>query len=160
MKKKFVKAVIAAMTTLAMTGISLGAMPATSTFAAAKAPAKTFTVGFVPGITTDAFYISMLRGARAEAAKLHINLLVQGAAQWNYTLQTPIVNSMVTRKVNLLIIAPNDANAMIPSLEAAVKAKVPVITVDTTISKTSILTSRITSDNTQGGKRLPMHSRS
>ena len=149
-KKKFGKSILAAVATLAMTGMSLA--PAVSAFAAGKAAQKTYTVGFVPGITTDAFYISMVRGARAEAAKLHVRLLVQGGAQWNYTVQTPIVNDMVTRRVNLLVIAPNDTHAMIPPLEQAVKAKIPVITVDTTISKTSILTSRITSDNTQGGR--------
>ena len=142
------------MTALTAGALSLcaAALPAAPALAATKAAAKTYTVGFIPGITTDAFYISMLRGARAEAARLHIHLLIQGAAQWNYTLQTPIVNDMVTRKVNLLVIAPNDAHAMIPPLTAAVKAHIPVITVDTTISATNLLTARITSDNTQGGK--------
>ncbi len=110
-----------------------------------------YTIGFIPGITTDAFYISMLKGARAEAAKLGVTLDIQGAAQWNYTLQTPIVQSMISKKVNLLIIAPNDANAMFSPLNQAVQANIPVITVDTTINNASILTSKITSNNQQGG---------
>lgn len=123
----------------------------TNNAASATSSGQKYTIGFIPGITTDAFYISMMKGAKAEAAKLGVNLDIQGAAQWNYTLQTPIVNGMVTNKVNMLIIAPNDANAMYAPLNQAVQAGIPVITVDTTINKSSILTSKITSDNSQGG---------
>lgn len=133
----------------------LTVMSPASAFAASgarHAPAKKWTIGFVPGITTDAFYISMVQGAQAEAAKLGVTLDVQGAAQWNYVMQTQVVNDLVTKKVSLLVIAPNDANAMIPPLKAAVKAGVPVITVDTTINDPAILVSRITSNNIQGGE--------
>ncbi len=122
----------------------------TSTQSAAKGTSS-YTIGFIPGVTTDAFYISMMKGAKDEAKKLGINLDIQGGTQWNYTLQTPIVSGMVSRQVNCLIIAPNDANAMVGPLRQAVDAKIPVITVDTTISDNSILTSQITSDNSQGG---------
>ncbi len=144
----------AALATVALAAGMFSAVASPNVFAAAahRAPAhKKWTIGFVPGITTDAFYISMLQGARAEAAKLGVNLDVQGAAQWNYVMQAQIVNDLVTKKVNLLVIAPNDANAMIPPLKSAVKAGIPVITVDTTINDPGILVSRITSNNVQGG---------
>lgn len=152
MKKSWSRA-IGALATVILSG-SLFAGPAAVAFsrtAAHHAPAKKWVVGFIPGITTDAFYISMLRGARAEAAKLGVELDVQGASQWNYTLQTQIVQDMITRKVNLLVIAPNDANAMIAPLKQAVNAHIPVITVDTTVNDPGILVSRITSNNVQGG---------
>lgn len=151
---RFQKKWSAVLAAVALTAGTMSAAVAPAALAAtahrASAHSK-WTIGFVPGITTDAFYISMLRGARAEAAKLGVNLDIQGAAQWNYSMQTQIVNDLVTKKVNLLVIAPNDANAMIPPLKRAVQSGVPVITVDTTINDPGILVSRITSNNIQGG---------
>ena len=113
---------------------------------------KAYTVAFVPGITTDAFYISMNRGVQQTAKKLGINIIYQGAPEWDYTKQTPIIESMIAKKVDLLITAPTSSDTMIAPLKKAVDAGIPVITVDTNISDESFLVANITSDNRQGGK--------
>lgn len=112
---------------------------------------KQITIGFVPGMTTDPFFISMEVGAQQEAQKLGVKLLWQGASQYSPSQQTPYVNAMIAQKVSALILCPTDATAMIPPIQAAVQAGIPVITADSTITDTSILTSRVTADNTQGG---------
>ena len=45
----------------------------------ARAAGKTYTIALVPGLTTDAFYITMHRGAQAAAEALGAKLLFQGA---------------------------------------------------------------------------------
>lgn len=113
---------------------------------------KNITIGFIPGVTTDPFFISMQAGAQAEAQKLGVTLLWQGASQYTPSQQTPYVDSMISRKVSALAIAPTDATAMIPPIQRAVNAKIPVITVDSTITNKSLLTAEVTADNVQGGQ--------
>ncbi len=115
------------------------------------AASKKIVIGFVPGMTTDPFFISMDAGAQAAAKKLGVTLVYEGAETYSPSTQTPYVNAMVSRKVNALILCPTDLTAMIPPIKNAVNAKIPVITADSTIKETSLLTSRITSNNNQGG---------
>lgn len=119
--------------------------------ASGSSSGKQITIGFVPGSTTDPFFISMEVGAQNEAKKLGVKLVWEGDAQYAPSNQTPYINAMVTKKVDALITCPTDATAMIPPIKAVVKAGIPVITADSTITDTSLLTSRITSDNNQGG---------
>ena len=136
--------------TIALAGCST--TPAASTYRASSSSNSHITIGFVPGETTDPFFISMEYGAKQEAAKLGVKLDWEGASQYEPSLQTPVVNSEVARKVSALIIAPTDAKAMIPPIKNAVKAGIPVITVDSTITQLSLLKSRVTSNNIQGGE--------
>lgn len=131
--------------TTLMSGVGLNNVAS----AAAKKP---YTIEFIPGLTTDPFYLSMERGVKYEAQKLGMKVIVQGASQWSYQLQTPIVRSVAVSKPDFLLIAPNDINAMVAPLKQVHNAGIPIITVDTTISDTSILVSRITSNNYQGGQ--------
>ncbi|KUO96080.1 ABC transporter substrate-binding protein [Ferroacidibacillus organovorans] len=112
---------------------------------------KPIVIGFVPGVTTDPFFISMEYGAQMEAKRLGVQLIYEGGVTYSPSNQTPYVNAMVARKVSALAIAPTDLQAMIPPIRNAVKSKIPVITVDSTISDTALLASRITSNNLQGG---------
>ncbi|MCY0899805.1 MAG: ABC transporter substrate-binding protein [Firmicutes bacterium] len=121
--------------------------------AAPQAKAKQhFTIGFIPGITTDPFYVSMQLGAEAEAKKLGVTLDWTGNSQWNYSLQDPYINGLIAKHVNFLIVAPDDLHASIPALEKAIAAGIPVGTVDTTVSDQKILKFMITSNNILGGE--------
>jgi ribose transport system substrate-binding protein len=117
----------------------------------AATSAKQITIGFVPGETKDPFFISMQVGAQQEAAKLGVNLIWEGAPNYSPSDQTPYVNAMVSRKVDALIVAATDAQAMIPPINNAVQAGIPVLTADSTIADASLLTAQITSNNVQGG---------
>lgn len=129
----------------------LAATLSTALAACGSGGSKQITIGFVPGVTTDPFFISMQVGAQAEAQKLGVNLLWQGASTYNPSSQTPVVDSLISRGVNALAIAPTDAQAMIPPIQRAVNAHIPVISVDSTINNTSLLTARVTANNVQGG---------
>jgi ribose transport system substrate-binding protein len=109
-------------------------------------------IAYVAGITTDAFYISMKFGAEEVANKLGVDLIWTGAPEWDYTKQTPIVDSLIAEKVDAIIIAPNDSKAMIAPLKKAMDAGIPVFTVDTNVEDEAAYVANVTSDNLQGGK--------
>jgi ribose transport system substrate-binding protein len=109
------------------------------------------TIALVPGITTDAFYITMQRGAAEEAKKLGLNLIWQGGASFSPETQIPVLQALFAKHPAALLIAPTNDTALINPIKQFTDAGIPVITVDTTISDASILRSRITSNNVQGG---------
>ena len=134
-----------------MAGTALAAgVPGTAS--ASQHAAKKFNIVLIPGLTTDPFYITMGVGAKAEAAKLGVNLIWKGATTWSATLQTPIVNATLATHPDALLIAPTDDVALFKPMDAFVKAGIPVISVDTTLKNKSILTAAISSDNFQGGE--------
>jgi ribose transport system substrate-binding protein len=112
---------------------------------------KHFTIALVPGLTTDPFYITMHAGAAAEAKKLGVTLTWQGGTTFSPNTQIPVVNSLLAKHPDALLIAPTDVKALQAPIQKFVNAGIPVIAVDTTINDTSLLTSRITSNNAQGG---------
>ncbi|GMA62130.1 ABC transporter substrate-binding protein [Alicyclobacillus fastidiosus] len=113
---------------------------------------KSYTMALVPGLTTDPFYITMNNGAQAEAKKLGVKLLFQGATAMTASDQLPVVNSLISQGVNALLVAPADANALTPPLKTAAQQGIKVVTVDTSVSDTSFLTAAVTSNNYQGGE--------
>lgn len=133
--------------------IALGAIAGT-------APAQEkLTIALVYGIKGDAFYVTMEKGARARAEELGVNFVADGPSQWNPAIQTPIVDAMIAQGVNAIINVPNDPQAMIPVLQRAADAGIPVITTDQyigdgdyTAGSVTFPLSYIASDNFAGGQ--------
>lgn len=78
----------------------------TTSNTAGSASGKQVTIGFVPGMTTDPFFISMEVGAQQEAQKLGVKLVWQGASQYSPSAQTPYINAMVTKRSTRSSLAP------------------------------------------------------
>lgn len=98
----------------------------------AKAP-EDITIALVPGLTTDAFYITMNRGAQEAAKALGITVDFQGAEEFDPVLQTPVLDAVIGRGPDAILIAPTDSTQMIEPLRRATEAGIPVIAVDTFI---------------------------
>ncbi len=151
-------AVSALALTLAACSNSASAAPSsasTSDTTAAQettAAQKAVKVTFIKGVAGDPFYETMACGAQAEADKDDVDLTIQGANNWDVSLQIPLLNSVIATKPDALFIAPNDSAAMVQPLKAATEAGIKVVLVDTTISDTSFVSSAIASDNEAGGK--------
>jgi ribose transport system substrate-binding protein len=101
----------------------------------------------------------MQKGAQAEADNMGADLIVDGPAQFDPVQQTPIVDALIARKIDALIIAATDKQSMIPPLQRANDAGIPVISVDTFIGDgdyengpVTFPLSYIGSDNEQGGR--------
>jgi len=118
-------------------------------------------ITLIPGLTTDAFYITMNRGAQAAADALGITVDFQGAEEFDPVLQTPVLDAVIGRGPDAILIAPTDSVQMIEPLRRASEAGIPVITVDTFIDDGKYQDgagdgdfpfSYIASDNTAGGR--------
>ena len=119
------------------------------------------TIVLVPGLTTDAFYITMNAGAQAAAEDLGITVDFQGAEEFNPTLQIPVLDAVIARQPDAILIAPTDTTQLIEPLRRASDAGIAVITVDTFIDDGSYQDgagdgdfpmSYIASDNVAGGR--------
>src|SRR5438309_4298102 len=133
--------------------LALGGMPA-----ALHAQASP-TIALVVGVKGDPFYVTMQKGAQAEADKMGAELIVDGPAQFDAVQQTPIVDALIARKIDALLIAATDKQAMIEPLQRANDAGIPVISVDTFIGDGDYANGPVTfplsyigSDNVQGGQ--------
>jgi ribose transport system substrate-binding protein len=91
-------------------------------------------------------------GAKAEAKKLGVTLTWQGGNAFTAETQTPVVNALLAKHPDALLIAPTDVTALKAPIQKFVNANIPVFAVDTQINDTSLLDARITSDNIQGGE--------
>lgn len=156
-RSKMIVLPAAAASVLMLAACGSSGSSATGSSAAASTGAahgKNITIGFVPSLASDPFFVSMQYGAEQEAKKLGVNLIWQGASGiYSPSAQLPYVNAVLAKKPNAFILVPTDANALMPSVTKAKGMGIPVLTVDTTVSDTSVLTSHITGDNVGGGKQ-------
>jgi ribose transport system substrate-binding protein len=122
---------------------------------------KKYTVALIPGLTTDAFYITMRKGAQAAADALGVELVFQGGPEFNPVVQVPVLDAMIARKPDAILIAPTDKTQLVEPLRKAFDAGISVITVDTFIGEGKYQTgqgdadfplSYIASDNVLGGR--------
>jgi ribose transport system substrate-binding protein len=120
-----------------------------------------YTIALIPGLTTDPFYITMHKGAEAAAKVVGVDLIFQGAPEFNPVTQVPVLNAVIARKPSAILIAPTDKVQLVEPLKKAFEAGIPVITVDTFIGDGRYQTgsggadfplSYIASDNILGGE--------
>ena len=133
----------------------------TSKVDVASAADNKYTIALIPGLTTDAFYITMRKGAEAAAKEVGATLVFQGAPDFNPVTQVPVLNAIIGRKPSAILIAPTDKTQLIQPLKKAVDAGIPVLTVDTFIGDGHYQTGKgeadfpisyIASDNILGGQ--------
>jgi len=119
------------------------------------------SIVLVPGLTTDAFYITMNKGAQAAAEALGIKVDFQGAEDFNPTLQIPVLDAVIARKPSAIVIAPTDTTQLIEPLREATEQGIAVVTVDTFIDDGAYQNgagdgdfpmSYVASDNIAGGR--------
>ena len=115
-------------------------------------------ITLISGTESDDFYKAIECGAKTEAKKLGVDLNIQGPSQFDASLQIPIVNGVVARKPDAIIIAPNDDTALYPPLKAATDKGIKLVLVDTSLKNTKIAAGHIGSDyvlyGVQGARKL------
>lgn len=73
-------------------------------------------------------YAGMIDAAKAIGP--HVKTELHGPAEWDATLEARAIEQLVAKKVAGILTTAGDAHAMVPSINRAIKAKVPVITFD------------------------------
>jgi ribose transport system substrate-binding protein len=118
-------------------------------------------IAFIPGQTTDAFYISVYHGVKNAADVLGIDLIYEGASEWNVEKQIAVLNKVIKQKPAAILISPTDTKQLIMPLKKAHEQGIKIITLDTYIEdgkyqdgqgEGDFPYTHIASDNVYGGK--------
>jgi ribose transport system substrate-binding protein len=108
------------------------------------------TVGLALSTLNNPFFVTLRDGAQAKASELGLTLQVADG-QDNLATQISQVEDFITKKVAVIIINPVDSDGIVPAVEKANAAGIPVITVDRAANGGTVA-SHIASDNVAGGK--------
>jgi ribose transport system substrate-binding protein len=114
--------------------------------------AEKMKIVYIPGLTGNPFYSTVACGAKSVAAKNNVDFSVQGSPEFDVAKQTAIVNAVVAKKPDAIMISHTDPKAMIPPLAQAKSAGIKVMTIDGDLADTSIAVSNIQSNNVEGGR--------
>ncbi len=141
------RAVAAAAVIAAVTAAGLGS----DAFAADK------TLAWIPKSTDSSFWLAIKRGAEKAGAELGYEVLYVGTQdQTQIAGQINLVNDMVTRRIDGILIAATDAKALSDPVTKAIEAGVPVITVDSGIDPDTSL-AYIATDNIGAARAAAKH---
>ncbi|ANN58142.1 LacI family transcriptional regulator [Mesorhizobium sp. SEMIA 3007] len=131
-----------------MTSVAAGAMMLAAPSAFAED--KLTILGSVPNLGFP-FFVHMLNEIKAEAQAQGVNL-TESDGQNSATKQTADIEAALVQKVNAIVISPLDVNALAPAIEEAVKAGVPVVTIDRRVDGVQGILAHVGADNVKGGE--------
>jgi ribose transport system substrate-binding protein len=109
-------------------------------------------ITLITGVKSDPFYITMTCAAQAEAKAKGMQFTADGSAQWDVSVQRPLIDSVAASHPDALAIAPVDTSALTPSLKQIQSSGTKIALVDTSVTDPSVGISRISSNNEEGGK--------
>jgi ribose transport system substrate-binding protein len=108
------------------------------------------TVALALSTLNNPFFVDMKSGAQQAADNANTDLLVADA-QDDAAKQLDQINNFVTQQVDAILVNPVDEAAVVPAVQKANQADIPVIALDRATSGGDIET-LIASNNVQGGK--------
>ncbi|MDT5271884.1 MAG: ribose transport system substrate-binding protein [Acidobacteriota bacterium] len=116
-------------------------------------------IALVMKTANNPFFIEMQKGAEEAARKLNVELVVQAAErEVDVEKQMQIVENLIQTRVNALCVTPSGSREIVPAIDKANRAGIPVIIVDTRVDAKALAESGgkvatfIGSDNYEGGK--------
>lgn len=166
------KKVIALMLTLAMclsagacASGTTGTTPAASAAAPASAAAgadsgaasdsaKKFTIAVMPKLVGIPYFTQTGAGAEKAGKDLDVNVIYTGPTKADAAEQVKMIEDLITRKVDAICVAPNDAAAVIPVLQKAKKAGILILDWDTPVNNEIIDASIHQIDDKEFGEHL------
>jgi ribose transport system substrate-binding protein len=108
------------------------------------------TLGLSLSTLNNPFFVTLKEGAEAAAQAAGVELVVVDA-QDDSAKEATNIEDLIQKEVDLLLINPTDADAIVPSIEKANEAGIPVFTIDRAASG-GVVVSHIASDNVAGGR--------
>ncbi|MBC8450328.1 MAG: ribose ABC transporter substrate-binding protein RbsB [Chloroflexi bacterium] len=115
----------------------------------AAKPAEKVTLGLSLSTLNNPFFVTLKEGAEAAAKAAGVELVVVDA-QDDSAKEATNVEDLIQKGIDALLVNPTDADAIVPSIQKANQAGIPVFTIDRGASGGDIV-SHIASDNVAGG---------
>ena len=112
---------------------------------------KQKVVAVVPKGQGHIFWQTVQAGALAAGAKFGVSILWNGpASEIEVSKQINIIEDLINRRVDGIVVAPSDAKALVPVIENASNRGIPVTIIDSG-AQTESYVSFVSTDNYQGG---------
>jgi len=109
-------------------------------------------IAVVPKGTSHIFWQSVQAGAIAAGREFGVEILWNGPSQeTEFGRQIQIVDSMIARRVDGIVVAATDRTALVAPIERAAKAGIPVTVFDSGVDSENILTF-VATNNYEGGQ--------
>ena len=86
------------------------------------------TIAFVQGFTTDEYYVTEKCGFEAAARDRGMTPIVDGPANFDPAEQTPVLQAVIQRSPDAILLDPTDAKAMVSPIQQAKTAGIPLMT--------------------------------
>ena len=124
--------------------------------------ASTYNIAVIPKGTSHEFWKSIHAGAikaerELEGQGLRINLNWKGPLREDdRDQQISVVENFTVRRAHGIVLAPLDSQALVAPVEAALRAKIPVVIIDSGL-KSDKPVSYIATDNFKGGQLAAEH---
>ena len=113
----------------------------------------TLQIGMVDINEQTAFFTQMNQGAQDVADEAGADLQIVSGENDSAT-QVSAVENLVASGVDALIVDPVDATALVPALQAAKAAGIPVVAADGSVEDTSAIDAYVGTENSEGGAQL------
>lgn len=114
---------------------------------------EAYRIAVVPKGTTHTFWRTVQAGAVKAGEELNAEILWNGPAkETDRAGQIAIIEDFISAKVDALVMAACDAKALVPTVQQALKAGIPVITIDSGIASDDAL-SFVATDNVKGAEQ-------
>lgn len=107
-------------------------------------------IGLSISTLNNPFFVSLRDGAQQAADEAGVELIISDAQNDAATQQDDVQN-FVTQQVDAILVNPVDSEAVVPAVQAANQADIPVIALDRGAAGGEIAT-LIASDNVEGGR--------
>jgi len=115
-------------------------------------PARLIRIAVVPKGTTQSFWLAVKAGAEDAARKAGAVIIWKGPAkETDVAGQKRIIENFINQKVDALVMAACNETALVPTVELADKAGIPVITIDSGV-KSNVPKSFVATDNIAGAR--------
>ena len=116
-------------------------------------------IALVMKTANNPFFIEMQKGAEEAAKRLNVELVVQAAErEVDVEKQMQIVENLIQTRVAALCVTPSGSREIVPAIDKANRANIPVVIVDTRVDAKALsesggkIATFIGSDNYEGGK--------
>lgn len=107
-------------------------------------------IGLAISTTNNPFFVDLQEGVIAAAEEIGATVQVVDA-QDDASAQLNGMDDLITQGVDIILINPVDSDAVVPAIEAANEAGIPVITIDRSANGGEVVT-LVASNNIEGGE--------
>lgn len=118
-----------------LSAIGIAALVATAFVAAPAQAATKLKIAHIPKLGTIGYFQAADKGVQRACKELKATCAYKGPTEITAAAQVKEINAAVQGGYNVLIVAANDKDALVPALKAAMKKGVTVVTYDSDVAE-------------------------